>query len=156
MLLRSLKVEKVVEATSWFTKTGPSPNPPPTTNFAYSSKKVVDADTADKSSKALTPGPSSSVADAGAITEDVEIEGPPTRVDMSGVWNRIRVHNVDSYVGMGHCCYVRQVVMNYFVGAQGAGFLQRKLAASVPMVHTITMNPPDLNAFRIQVRRDVE
>jgi hypothetical protein len=53
--------------------------------------------------------------------------------DLSGVWIRSRTHNVDSYVG-----------------AQGAGFVQRKLAVSVAMTHTITMNPPDLTAFRLQ------
>lgn len=53
--------------------------------------------------------------------------------DLTGVWVRTRTHNVDSYVG-----------------AQGAGFVQRKLAVSVAMTHIITMNPPDLNAFRLQ------
>jgi hypothetical protein len=36
------------------------------------------------------------------------------------------------------------------IGAQGAGFVQRKLAVSVAMTHIITMNPPELTAFRLQ------
>ena len=40
--------------------------------------------------------------------------------------------------------------MCVFEGAQGAGFVQRKLAASIPMVHTITMNTPSLSAVRLQ------
>ena len=53
-------------------------------------------------------------------------------MDMSGVWKREKCVNVDSYVG-----------------AQGAGFLQRKLAASTSMTHTITMDPT-MAAARIQ------
>ena len=34
------------------------------------------------------------------------------------------------------------------MGAQGAGFVQRRLAASVAMIHTITMDS-DLTAFRL-------
>lgn len=66
-------------------------------------------------------------------SESKEDKAVSDRRDLSGVWVRTRTHNVDSYVG-----------------AQGAGFVQRKLAVSVAMVHTITMNPPDLTAFRLQ------
>lgn len=59
-------------------------------------------------------------------------ESAEQRVDMSGVWKREKCVNVDSYVG-----------------AQGAGFLQRKLAASTSMTHTITMDTT-LSAVRIQ------
>lgn len=65
--------------------------------------------------------------------ESQDIRLHSDRRDLSGVWVRTRTHNVDSYVG-----------------AQGAGFVQRKLAVSVAMTHTITMNPPDLSAFRLQ------
>jgi hypothetical protein len=66
-------------------------------------------------------------------TKEAPLTVSPDRRDLSGVWIRTRTHNVDSYVG-----------------AQGAGFVQRKLAVSVAMTHTITMNPPDLTAFRLQ------
>ena len=53
------------------------------------------------------------------------------RADLSGVWKRVRLVNYEN-----------------FMGAQGAGFVQRRLAASVAMTHTITMDP-DLTAFRL-------
>ena len=53
-------------------------------------------------------------------------------MDFSGVWKREKCVNVDGYVG-----------------AQGAGYMQRKLAASVSMTHTITTDA-ELRAVRIQ------
>ena len=54
------------------------------------------------------------------------------REDLSGVWRRVRADNYEA-----------------FVGAQGAGLMQRKLAASIPLVHTITMDGA-LTMFRLQ------
>lgn len=54
------------------------------------------------------------------------------RVDFSGVWKRTNTVNFDA-----------------FVGAQGAGYVQRKLAASMALTHTITMDPPFYSGVRI-------
>lgn len=52
--------------------------------------------------------------------------------DLSGVWKRVRTINYEEVLA-----------------AQGAGFVQRKLGASISMVHTITMDA-DLKSFRLQ------
>ena len=57
---------------------------------------------------------------------------PAARSDFSGVWKRVRTENYED-----------------FIGAQGAGFMQRKLAASIALTHTITMSA-DLGLFRLQ------
>ena len=55
-------------------------------------------------------------------------------VDMSGLWTRKRSDNIEA-----------------FLGANGAGFAQRKLGAKMTLVHTITMNPQHgLTAMRLQ------
>lgn len=51
------------------------------------------------------------------------VSSAPQSLDFSGTWVRKRTHNFDA-----------------FVGVQGAGFMQRKLAASIPLTHTITMS----------------
>ena len=38
----------------------------------------------------------------------------------------------------------------YSIAAQGASYVQRKLASSMTMIHTITMDP-ELTVIRIQV-----
>ncbi|CAE7408192.1 unnamed protein product, partial [Symbiodinium microadriaticum] len=67
-----------------------------------------------------------------AASGDEAVAATSGRRDLSGVWIRERTHNVDAYVG-----------------AQGAGFVQRKMAASMAMVHTLTMNA-DLSVLRLQ------
>jgi hypothetical protein len=57
---------------------------------------------------------------------------PRCRQDLSGVWKRIRAENYEE-----------------FIAAQGGGFVQRKLAASMALVHTITMDA-SLTLFRLQ------
>ena len=57
---------------------------------------------------------------------------PAARQDYSGVWKRFKTENYEE-----------------FIGAQGAGFMQRKLAASIALTHTITMSA-DLDLFRLQ------
>ena len=53
------------------------------------------------------------------------------RLDLSGAWKRVRVENYEA-----------------FLGAQGATFVQRKLASSLPLVHTFSMSK-DLMAFNL-------
>lgn len=53
--------------------------------------------------------------------------------DYSGVWKRVKAVNFEA-----------------FAAAQGAGYVQRKLAASIEMVVTITMDAPHLTSVRIQ------
>jgi hypothetical protein len=53
------------------------------------------------------------------------------RIDLSGTWKRVRVENYEN-----------------FLGAQGATFMQRKLASSLPLAHTFTMSK-DLMAFHL-------
>lgn len=53
------------------------------------------------------------------------------RLDLSGIWKRVRVENYEN-----------------FLGAQGATFVQRKLASSLPLVHTFTMSK-DLMVFNL-------
>eukprot|EP01035_Chromulina_nebulosa_P019498 gene19498-25389_t len=54
------------------------------------------------------------------------------RLNMSGVWKRTKCINYET-----------------FLGAQGAGYVQRRLAANISMIHTITMND-HLSVFRLQ------
>eukprot|EP00604_Paraphysomonas_vestita_P000457 CAMPEP_0174826044 /NCGR_PEP_ID=MMETSP1107-20130205/43438_1 /TAXON_ID=36770 /ORGANISM="Paraphysomonas vestita, Strain GFlagA" /LENGTH=733 /DNA_ID=CAMNT_0016058409 /DNA_START=2773 /DNA_END=4974 /DNA_ORIENTATION=- len=109
-----------VDATSYFDYQGPSPNPLPTTVRLKSLEAEIPEDTKSKQQEQEKQ------------QEKQQLQQSNKR-DLSGVWIRTRTHNVDSYVG-----------------AQGAGFVQRKLAVSVAMTHTITMNPPDLTAFQLQ------
>lgn len=53
------------------------------------------------------------------------------RLDLSGIWKRVKVENYEA-----------------FLGAQGATFVQRKLASSLPLVHTFTMSK-DLMVFNL-------
>jgi hypothetical protein len=55
-----------------------------------------------------------------------------TKSDFSGVWKRVKLVNYEN-----------------LMAAQGAGYVQRKLAASIAMTHTITMDKA-LTAFRLQ------
>jgi len=56
------------------------------------------------------------------------------RHDFSGTWKRGNTENFEA-----------------FVGAQGAGYVQRKLAASMQLTHIITMDGPPYNAqIRLQ------
>eukprot|EP00595_Chromulina_sp_UTEXLB2642_P002565 CAMPEP_0196766826 /NCGR_PEP_ID=MMETSP1095-20130614/30908_1 /TAXON_ID=96789 ORGANISM="Chromulina nebulosa, Strain UTEXLB2642" /NCGR_SAMPLE_ID=MMETSP1095 /ASSEMBLY_ACC=CAM_ASM_000446 /LENGTH=430 /DNA_ID=CAMNT_0042131117 /DNA_START=1722 /DNA_END=3011 /DNA_ORIENTATION=- len=71
---------------------------------------------------------------SGSTTESVnsnEAKSYP-RLNMSGVWKRTKCINYEA-----------------FLGAQGAGYVQRRLAANISMVHTITMND-SLSVFRLQ------
>lgn len=53
--------------------------------------------------------------------------------DISGVWERVKSVNMESVLG-----------------ATGAGFMARKMGASMALCHTITLNPPHFTALRLQ------
>lgn len=82
-------------------------------------------------------GPGSKQTENGAASSSSGAAGSAaatvTRPDFSGVWQRTKTHNFEA-----------------FIGAAGAGYMQRKLAAQMAMTHTITMNPPELTAVRLQ------
>lgn len=59
--------------------------------------------------------------------------GAVSKSDFSGIWKRTSAANFEA-----------------FVGAQGAGYVQRKLAASMQLTHIITMNPPYFDKIRLQ------
>eukprot|EP00981_Chlorochromonas_danica_P003816 scaffold725_cov162-Ochromonas_danica.AAC.2 len=67
------------------------------------------------------------------VVEDTSEKRVIQNIDLSGVWQRTKTHNFEA-----------------FIGATGAGFMQRKLAAQMALTHTITMDPPALKAFRLQ------
>jgi hypothetical protein len=84
-------------------------------------------------SEAVSGAPAgSSNADSANLTPS----GTLTK-DLSGVWKRVKTENFEA-----------------FFGAQGAGYVQRKIAASSPMTHTITMDAL-LSVFRLQERGGV-
>jgi hypothetical protein len=58
--------------------------------------------------------------------------GGAKRKDLSGVWNRTKSVNFEAVIG-----------------ATGAGFMQRKIAASMALCHTITLDPT-MQAMRMQ------
>ena len=119
------KSGKRVECQTFFTRTGNSPNPPPASTFPPG--QVAPSSGQENIA-------TSSITSPVASTSDTKAEEPgPTAVDFSGVWSRFKSHNMDQYAG-----------------ALGAGYLQRKMAGSIAMEHTITMNPPALNSFRLQ------
>jgi len=53
------------------------------------------------------------------------------RLDFSGVWKRVKLENYEN-----------------FLAAQGASYIQRNLAVTLPLVHTFTMSK-DLMAYNI-------
>merc|ERR1719223_2000863 len=61
--------------------------------------------------------------------------GSIRKMDLSGVWVRNKTHNMEAVLG-----------------AAGAGYIQRSLGAKMAMTHTITMDHPELSAFRLQER----
>jgi hypothetical protein len=90
------------------------------------------ADAAAKAS-ADAAGPSTGVksAAAGKTNARMGTGRRAGRLDLSGVWKRVKVENYEN-----------------FLGAQGATFVQRKLASSLPLVHTFSFSK-DLMAFNL-------
>ena len=80
--------------------------------------------------------PQSQVASsaAPAVGSKLNNTQSPGVTDFSGIWKRVKTINFDN-----------------IVGAQGASYVQKKLAASITITHTITMNPPHCDTIRLQV-----
>ena len=145
---RDLNTLTETVATSWFTKgTGTVP-PAPTPNPNV--KPSDDNGGMDDGSESGSDGEEGEDDDLDALDalEEEEEEGgvvAPSpairmtmantkRVDFSGVYKRTNTVNFEA-----------------FVGAQGVGYVQRKLAASMQLTHTITMDgPPFYSKFRLQ------
>ena len=87
MYKRDLKTGVEILAKSWFSKTGPSPNPP-----LQSPKIVIESN----------HQPASDHSENHHHTEKSPQEmkkDKNTRVDFSGVWKRDKCENIDAYVG---------------------------------------------------------
>jgi hypothetical protein len=84
----------------------------------------------------VTEGPRTapSAAATAPSAKAVASSGAVVLTDFSGLWKRVKATNFED-----------------IVGAQGASYVQRKLAASLTVMHTITMNPPTLDMLRLQV-----
>lgn len=148
-LHRDLLTGKETEATIVWHKTGPSPNPPVVVPQELLDSDAAGVDAAPSTApKANTAGDSSDDDDddddddaaqdftvpAGKNRFPRALSTAP-RADMTGVWKRVETQNYDA-----------------FVGAQGAGYVQRKLAASMALQHTIILDPPLFSEFILQVR----
>lgn len=114
-----LKTNKETTAHSWFAFQGPSTNECPAS--ANPADEVDDVEEATPAT-AAAPAAASPVLAAGGVK----------RKDLSGVWNRTKSVNFEAVIG-----------------ATGAGFMQRKIAASMALCHTITMDK-NLQAIRMQ------
>jgi len=115
-----------------YTFVSPSPHAPPaettycTPSVTSSTVHLLQAsEEAPRAKKVKKDRP------AGAVKEK-KSEVPHGRHDLTGVWVRSK-----------------QVNFEAFVGAQGAGWAQRKLAAAVPITHYISMDA-SLRAMRLQ------
>jgi hypothetical protein len=85
------------------------------------------------STESSLPEPtSSSITTSSKPATSATGSGSTGPVDLSGVWKRSKCINYEN-----------------FLGAQGVGYVQRRLAANINMLHTITMDS-DLTAFRLQ------
>ncbi len=127
-MFKDLKVKTNPEVTTvcYFDYVGPSPNPPPAP-----SSIVTSAETSPAETTTILAGDSSSGENSNGATK--ETGGVVVGMDMSGAWLRKRSVNIEA-----------------FLGANGAGFMQRKFAAQMELKHTITMNPPAFTAVRVQ------
>jgi hypothetical protein len=116
---------KDVTAHAWFAYVGPSPNDVPAS--ADPADEVDD----DESSVGAVAGGSNGTADSSAAPA-TPAPAVSKRKDMSGVWNRTKSVNFEAVIG-----------------ATGAGFMQRKIAASMSLAHTLTLDAT-MNAIRVQ------
>lgn len=80
----------MVDSSSWFTKSGPTPLPRPPTATQFIRKTAGAAVAAPLQSAVEIEVPQAPVAPTAPAC--------PT-VDLSGFWTRVRTHNVDSYIG---------------------------------------------------------
>ena len=146
-LHRDLLTGKETVATIWWKKVEPSPNDPVVVSPELIDGSGVDSSTnisADQKQPQDTDGDSSGDEEEDNRSDDIALPvsgnsfpralSTTPRVDMTGVWKRVEAQNYDA-----------------FVGAQGAGYVQRKLAASMALQHTIILNPPLFSEFTLQV-----
>lgn len=103
-------------------------------SFLYPNKKASESPLTPASASAPSAAPAKTESAAPAQQAVPPATGALAKADFSGVWKRVKTVNFDT-----------------FVGAQGASFVQRKLAASMPLTQTLTMNPDRLDALRFQV-----
>lgn len=141
---RDLITKKETKALSWWKRTGPSPNPP-----VVLTKEQLPV---DPEASVMVPeaGGDNESEDGGSDSDNDEENTAPSggkskvpaftralstapRADMTGIWKR---YDTVNYEG--------------FVGAQGAGYVQRKLAASMDLYHTIVMDPPMYSKFILE------
>jgi hypothetical protein len=123
-LYRNLKDGTEVMASVRFELQGPSPHAPPRGD---SSGTGVDDGRAASSPKAA------SAASTTTGTASLASASATAAVDLSGVWKRLKCDNMEA-----------------FTGVQGAGYLKRKLAASMALTHTITMDKKGESVVRVQ------
>jgi hypothetical protein len=111
-----------------FTDATPVATPPPPPAVATTAAAIQATKTTKTSAK--DQNPKSNKSDTGSIvsTHTEDLLPPANRRDFSGVWHRTRTANLEAVIA-----------------ATGMGLLFRKIAASLSMCHTITMNE-DLTA----------
>jgi hypothetical protein len=114
---------KETTAHSWFAYQGPSPDAVPAS--------VNPEDEVDEVEAAPAVAAAAPVAGASAGNARIGTGKKAGRLELSGAWKRTKVENYEN-----------------FLGAQGATFMQRKLASSLPLVHTFTMSK-DLMVFNL-------
>lgn len=135
---RDLITKQETVATLWFDKIRESPNKPPTEPsplLVVAPPAPIPVSSPRPSDDRAESEDSCSPSDLAPASKDAAFKrvlSTSVRVDFSGVWKRMTAKNVES-----------------FIGAQGGGFVQRKLAASMALQHTITMDPPFFTGVRI-------
>lgn len=125
------KKDNVVETICSFEKQGDSPNSRPETIPAIAKERQ------SKFGSAVEPAAGSTSSDANSASKSSSSKPDKTvdavkKPNFSGVWTRVKTENFDS-----------------FIGVQGAGYLQRKLAATMPLTHTLTFDA-SMRAVRLQ------
>lgn len=126
-----------VVAFTYFELQGPSPNPKPASITKPVEKVVDESFSKDGGNQAAVDVLVSATNTKANSETGNSLSLPRTmsvikRKDYSGTWQRTKAVNFEA-----------------FIGAAGAGYMQRKIAASIPMTHLITMDPL-LQAFRLQ------
>jgi hypothetical protein len=122
-----LKTLKETTGHSWFAYQGPTPNERPAS--VNPADEVDDEAAPEGVATGATPAEANGAA-AGAVPAGGAVSAK--RQGLSGVWNRTKSVNFEAVIG-----------------ATGAGFMQRKIAASMALAHTITLDAT-LQAVRLQ------
>ena len=125
----------------YFEYQGKSPNMPPPSRITASSSSASNGDESSKSklsSSALDTATTKTATTTSINSANNEAEDNQKNIekkDFSGVWSRTKQHDMESVLA-----------------ATGAGYMQKKLGASMPLTHTIAMDTPNLQAFRLTER----